>query len=238
MSDSVEDVVFAVRLPGVGGEELAVACLVAAARELPARACWELATILVEVVRERSVDPGVSRRAECVAALQLVAERVGQPPSVRVYERERQLLADKGVEMPRAGVVVRVFGAWLNALRAAGCPPTDRHGRTRDPGVYDPAVPRYEHDDVVRALSACGAELGRAPTIKSYSAWRERRLRALEGRRPRAHLPQHCTVTRFFGSWPAALTAAGLDPQSRKIPARFTTPTPAGTVEAVVARPR
>lgn len=233
MSVSVEDLVFAVRSPGVGGEELAVACLVAAARELPTRACWELATILVEVVRERSVDSGVSRRAECVAALQLVAERVGQPPSVRMYEHERQLLADEGVEMPGSGVVVRVFGVWLSALRAAGCPPTDRHGRTRDPGVYEPAVPRYERDDVVRALSACAGELGRAPTVRSYSAWRERRLRALAGRRPPVHLPQQCTVTRFFGSWPAALTAAGLDPQSRKVPARFTAQTPDGTAGRV-----
>ncbi len=229
----VEDVVFAVRSPGQGGEELAVACLSAAARELPAQACWELASILIALVQERSADPAVSRRAECLTALRLVAERVGDPPSVRVYDQQRQLLADEGVELPGSRVVVRVFRTWLNALRAAGCPPTDRHGRPRDAGVYDPAVPRYEAGDVVRALRACAADLGRVPTVKSYAAWREARLRALAAKRPQPHLPQQCTIRRFYGSWPGALSAAGLDPQSRKVPARFTTPTPPGTPQPV-----
>jgi hypothetical protein len=220
----LEDVVLAARSAGttaVGGEELAVACLVAAARELPAQACWQLASILVEVVRERSGDQVVSRRAECVAALQVVAERVGAPPSLRQYEEHRRLLAELGVPLPASGFVVRVFGGWLNALRAAGCPPPDRHRRPKDPAVYDPAVPRYTRDELVQALSAFAADLGRAPTVKSYSAWRERRLRVLASNRHRAHLPSQDTLRRAFGSWDGALRAAGLDPASRKTPSAF-----------------
>ncbi|MGB9886276.1 MAG: homing endonuclease associated repeat-containing protein [Moorellales bacterium] len=100
------------------------------------------------------------------------------------------------------GSVARRFGGWKAALRAAGLElPRRERWSVRD----REAAKR----DVVNALRALAAELGRAPTKAEW----------------RGPGSGH-TVTRLFGSWAAALAAAGLQPYRRPRPAR-------GDIEAV-----
>jgi hypothetical protein len=204
-------------------DRLAVSCLLVAARELPAQGCWELAMMLVALMAERSSDPRVSRRAVCVAAVQMVAEALGEPPSLRAYEQHRTRLGASGIVLPKAHLITRVFRGWVNALTAAGCPPRDNRRRRVDAAVHAPLVPRFTDRECIDALVAAAAELGRAPTVRAYAAWRERRLRVLRPKRMVAAVPHEDTVRRRFGTWNQALIAANLDPLSRKAPTRFST---------------
>ena len=80
---------------------------------------------------------------------------------------------------------MRRFGSWNAALRAAG------DDRPRPPSLRDEAI--------LDALRAYASVNGAEP---SSSDWRRRRLR-----------PTSNTIAGRFGSWSAALTAAGLAPR-------------------------
>lgn len=117
-----------------------------------------------------------------------------------VLEQLRGLAAELG-RAPRqeewrgsvsAKTIVRLFGGWKDALKAAGLTPY----RTRD-GYCDPEKERHE---VVERIQALAKELGRTPTLKEW------------GQRFGVG-----TVLRRFGTWNAAVKAAGLVPNRRRI---------------------
>ncbi len=91
---------------------------------------------------------------------------------------------------PGDGAVVSHFGSWNAALRAAGLKPT--HDRRR-----------WTREQVLTALRADAERQGRTPTSKQWE------------RRP-ATRPGYNAVRKHFGSWNAAIEAAGLVPEDPK----------------------
>ena len=85
-------------------------------------------------------------------------------------------------------VVVLRFGGWRRALARAGLAVNQAGG----------PHPTYDIDDVLGAIAAAWRELGRAPSVARYDAWR--------GGRP--GLPAPATARRFAESWDDLLAAA------------------------------
>lgn len=97
----------------------------------------------------------------------------------------------KGPEKnPTAAVVRRHFGSFTAALAAAG---------------YEPHWRRFEEGEALRALRAYVEENAATPTVREWEKL---------GRRPSAG-----GLIKRFGSWNAALNAAGIPPRPVKLPA-------------------
>ncbi len=93
---------------------------------------------------------------------------------------------DRGhVQIPASATVIRIFGSWPEALDAAGLERLPQGGQRR-----------WSDADILAAIRVRASELAHTPTL---IAWER------EHRKPAAH-----TITRRFGSWPAALKAAGV----------------------------
>jgi hypothetical protein len=87
--------------------------------------------------------------------------------------------------VPGFGAVVSHFGSWNAAVRGAGLTPVhDRHAWTRE--------------QVLTALRADAERLGRIPTGRQWE------------QRPGTARPGYNAVRKHFGSWNAAIEAAGL----------------------------
>lgn len=96
-----------------------------------------------------------------------------------------------GENHPSVDTVMRIFGSWNAAIRAAGFRPRKR-GESRG------RRPRRWHDQaIVDAIQFWHDTHGRVPT---KSDW---------GRATTSH-PSPNTVVRVFGSWNAAIRSAGL----------------------------
>jgi hypothetical protein len=87
---------------------------------------------------------------------------------------------------PSSSTYRRHFGSWLKALEAAGIQP-------------GPSQTGYSSDELLASLRMLARELGRAPTGREMSA--------------REDLPHASTYWKRFGSWNAAIEAAGLTPR-------------------------
>jgi hypothetical protein len=92
----------------------------------------------------------------------------------------------RDVSVPGSGAVIRHFGSWNAGLRAAELP------LTHEVGVWT-------RERVLVALRRDAARRGRSPVRGDWS-------KAARSR------PSASTVAALFGSWNAALRAAGLDP--------------------------
>lgn len=126
--------------------------------------------------------------------------RWSQPTVVYAFElwHRRHLRAPTAKEWSRAGgdhpsmaTVRRVFGSWNAGVRAAGL-------RARGQGEKRPAPGRgrWTEEAIANAIRRWHAEHGRPPLLED---WR---------RGGRDH-PSATTVQRRFGSWNAAIEAAG-----------------------------
>ncbi len=93
-------------------------------------------------------------------------------------------------DLPDPGTYSRRFGSWSNALETAGL--EARYCRTPD----------YTDEQLLQALRDLAAELGRTPTGREMQDRRD--------------LPSPRTCQIRFGSWNAALEAAGLEPNRRQ----------------------
>ena len=125
--------------------------------------------------------------AEIIASLQDWAAANGRSPKCTDWARA-------GWDRPSAITVRLRFNGWRKALRRAGLKPDGRE--------YDRAAPRcykqWSSSAVVRALQDATLAAGRAP-------------RSTEWFRAAPDHPCSTTVRERFGSWTAALEAAGLD---------------------------
>jgi Homing endonuclease associated repeat len=117
---------------------------------------------------------------EIILALQDDARLRGRPPTQTEWQ-------GGGEGQPTASAAADRFGSWNAALKAAGFP-----ARTR--AWID--GPRVTHDEVVVALQRDAERRGKSATARE---WRESKQRPAVG-----------TVINRFGSWNAALKAAGL----------------------------
>jgi Homing endonuclease associated repeat len=95
-------------------------------------------------------------------------------------------------EGPDIGAVARIFGRWGAGLRAAG---------------LDPARRRWTNGEIVEALRAWTARHSRPPLSSDW-------------RRSATDHPTAAFVQGRFGSWRAALEAAGVAPRARGMDAR------------------
>jgi hypothetical protein len=89
---------------------------------------------------------------------------------------------------PNAATVREHFGRWEDALHAAGLPPQPRMPRS---------ARQWTDAEILKALNAWAAANGRPPAGIDFTV-------APQG------APSSTTVRKHFGSWNAALTAAGL----------------------------
>jgi hypothetical protein len=115
---------------------------------------------------------------QLLSILRTLAAALGRSPSVSDMHARRDL--------PAPRTYTYRFGSWNAALAAAGLEP-------------HPHTPAYTSDQLLEALRALAAELGRPP-----------RTTELRGR---PDLPSPSTYRLHFGSWSAALRAAGLEPR-------------------------
>lgn len=143
---------------------------------------------------------GKSRRADAITALREAAEILGHSPSVREYEELRKSRRD--LELPvESSIRTRLGGGWNDCLGRAQLETVDE--------LDVPAVvqPRFTEEDILVALRECNADLGEVPKVFTYRAWARRPdVQARPGKRPKTEGP----MTRIYGSFPAALRAAGL----------------------------
>jgi len=127
--------------------------------------------------------------------------------------RQRQLTDDarRRIELPSYVTIYRRFGSWRAALRAAAVDFEGAHNRAAGHRVASvETLPVTERDkQLLRALTEAAADTPGALTVLRFLSWRERQIAAEPNRR--AELPGHSTIYRRFGSFPAALNAAGLD---------------------------
>jgi hypothetical protein len=123
---------------------------------------------------------------ELVAALQRAALDLPSPMGYHAFKDWGAAQAG-GLSQPGPQVVALRFGGWRRALAQAGLPVNQAGG----------PHPTYDLDDVLGAIAAAWRDLGRAPSVAGYEAWR--------GARP--GLPAPATARRFGESWDDLLAA-------------------------------
>lgn len=117
-------------------------------------------------------------REQLLAAVDELATAVGGVPTAAQMDEQGAYAAS---------TLMRAFGSWNQALRAAG---------------YEPTHPTYTDTELIEALSNLASELGQTPTIPDVEK--------------RENLPSAQTFSTRFGSWTAALRAANLEPLSHE----------------------
>jgi hypothetical protein len=110
-----------------------------------------------------------------------------------------------GPDHPSVTTVRQVFGSWNAAVEAAGF-------RPRRPGESRRAAPVR----LVQSEASAAVRWSRETTLAALHAWAETRGRSPsleQWRRASAAHPSAATVRRLFGSWNAAVSAAGFEPR-------------------------
>jgi hypothetical protein len=147
-------------------------------------------------------------RNQILSDMREVAQRVGVHVTATVYDRERRLIYQetKAQGRPRAiagvGSIYRHFGNWRAALR-------DARLDTADP---PPRGPRWTNHQIVCALRNAYATAPPPLTESRYMDWRTHQAQPQ---------PSYLTAWRRFGSFAAALHAAGIDLESATHVGRF-----------------
>ncbi len=122
-------------------------------------------------------DYGRLSAADAIACIQSVVTRLGRVPTVAEWDHNH--------ERPNRKTLVRIFGGYTKALRAAGV--TDKRAPKRD----------WTKESALEQLHAAQATLGRTPTVTSWERGGNR--------------PNRKTLVRLFGSWSAAIAALKAD---------------------------
>jgi hypothetical protein len=155
-----------------------------------------------------------------IEAIQRWTTETGWPPSSSMW-----LKAENG--HPHSNSVINVLGSFPAALELAGCqrPLCSECGteilRKTDTGLCGDCrekVGQVSHAErrrlrraaIIKAMQDWYHRYGESPTSAEWSPWHAKRLRT---RPPRPRAPFWSQdVNRVFGTWPAALEAAGLPP--------------------------
>jgi transcriptional regulator with XRE-family HTH domain len=177
------------------------------------------AALLSSGDRSEPRPPASSRfsREEIIAAILRWNDRYGEPPKSidwdpsRARRKGRPLRAqrfDDG-EWPTLAIVRRQFGTMSSAIEAAGL-------RTR-PRPVRPRGQILSREDILQAIRAWHRVYGEPPALADWAPARARRL-GHEWRAQRylaGDWPHLTTVLRRFGTFGAAVEAAGLEPRPR-----------------------
>jgi LAGLIDADG DNA endonuclease family protein len=149
-----------------------------------------------------AVDAPAARRQRHIAVLEAWAADTDEPRTVTAYDAWRRRSAR---DAPNRDTIVRAFGAWTEALRAAGvgsegCRPADTVASMQ--AVTAPrraALKAQKRASILAAVRDCAQMLGRDPRATEYMAWR---------RRFAPETPSHTTVYRTFpDGWASVLQA-------------------------------
>jgi len=154
------------------------------------------------VAEEERSGPAAVRQARLVAALRECAAILNHSPSVEEYRRLRS--EREGLHWPPDGSIRRwAGGTWNVALKLA------RLDAVPDEDVLVVELgPTFAAAEATAALQQCALELKQVPALSAYLSWvRREDVRRRPGRRPRSVL----VFQRLFGSYSAALVAAGLE---------------------------
>jgi hypothetical protein len=155
------------------------------------------------------------REEELIEVLRACAAELGRPPLVAEYDdwREKELaLARVRGELgrvPGPESFRRRFGTWEKTLVAGGFSPDDIYlrleARDRQPRLAK--VWRYSDETLAEVLHACARDLGHAPLVEEFEAWRQARLKRTRARA--VGLPTNSPYRRRFGTWADALRHFG-----------------------------
>jgi hypothetical protein len=114
-----------------------------------------------------------------------------------------------GESHPSVTTVRTVFGSWNSAVAAAGLRPRRpgeaRKGNPGAPNGNQESAVRWPKRRVLAHLHAWAQENGRPPTLEEW-------------RRAGESHPSAATVRRLFGTWNAALVAAGFEARRPGVP--------------------
>jgi hypothetical protein len=159
---------------------------------------------------------------QILAAVRLVAERLGRSPSTSEYARERELLFQEDLD---AGKPARAFPSlaslqkrverWDDLLTQAGLEPRD--GRHRKNGCGTRRSPRRISDrEYAIALRDAYLAVGEPFTQQAYDGWAKPQRPIDKAERRYRRLPGYYAVWMRFGTWRTACEAilAGWDPAS------------------------
>lgn len=169
----------------------------------PDRAAEDLKRLLGH---ELAVPPREARRWDNLALLvTIIVEREGLLPTVADYERIR---GSRNTDAPAASTLVRRYGGWLPALKAAA--------RLINPKPRQPAFserrryhPKYRPVESAAAIARFHRTFGAWPSFNEYSEWSlisRRAARACGAPDPR--LPGGATVAGHYATFDRALDAA------------------------------
>jgi len=143
--------------------------------------------------------------------LRRVAELNGGELSPDLYKRTRASLLVDGDELPPLSAVIGHYTTWAMAKEAAGLSELTTADvitmrfRRRMRGLN----PHYAVDELEVALARCAGEVGRAPLVSEYDAWRRKELSLAATRGEHGRVPGPEAFRRRFGSWGKALLACG-----------------------------
>lgn len=199
-------------------QELAVGALVTAAVHLPITAVRVLVRrlsefVLVEAERDTGGRTERSERARrFAAAIRQVGSEIGHAPLSTEYltvYRDRKARGED--DLPSLSAIVKLFGSWGHALFRAGYGDVVLPSRIEQRRSYRPRrVAKYPLDRLITCLRACAHDLRRIPTIRDYRIWEDEAVKRALASGYARDVPHWRTIQTRFGTWEAALKAAGL----------------------------
>ena len=158
---------------------------------------------------------------ECAAAVRECSQETGNPlptySSYIAWSRRPDVRRRPGRRPHSQSPFSRNFERWADVLVAAGlAKPGEVTGpvlRTPDASVRSTAGVRWAEEQLAEALRTIAERLGHSPNTGEFPRERERLIAEQEDSgKPVRPFPSLPSILTRFGSWDAALTAAGLDP--------------------------
>lgn len=161
--------------------------------------------LVLEVLLAAPVDaPSERRETELgfLASLLELPEAMGRnsarsTPLQSFYDEHRPTGSPSGRRLGKR------YGTWTKACRAARGyldPELGAKPWTHD-NVGRRATPHYDRDEVVRAVIACGAAIGRMPSSHAYYTWAAEQRRRAKKTGAVARYPAQRTVEDHVGYW-------------------------------------
>jgi nucleotide-binding universal stress UspA family protein len=174
-----------------------------------ALAAWEQMEVLKRLteLRLRSEDEGLSEAERILASMQRVAELVGKEP-VDLTSEDYRAAIRKEIEQGGAGIeplsrVMRHFGTWRlakEALVLSGSTPA-RRIEARFANRRLGRTHHYSEQEMRETMLRCAADLGKAPEIREYKAWRDRELELAKAQGKTLCLPSLGAYRARFSHW-------------------------------------
>lgn len=156
------------------------------------------------VLAVRLAVPAERRESELgfLAAILGLPEAMG-PSSARATPLQSYYDDHRPESSPSGRRLCPNYGSWTKACRAAGgfADPASgakpwTHGETGGR-----AAPRYTREEVVGAVGACAAAIGRMPSSHAYYTWAAEQRRRAKKTGAVARYPSQRTVKHHVGGW-------------------------------------